>query len=111
MDLEFECVECGAPFHVGIDAEAPADLETKEHITRADCEGATMNCPHCGFLHLVQRGKAVSFHAEMHARHGDRWPADGAGTAYVEIEAPPMPIGACASCSGCSECLGSSGRN
>lgn len=55
--------------------------------TLAMCEGATMDCPHpsCGALLLVKDGKAVEFHEEMSTQTNGRWPADGAGTSFIEF--------------------------
>jgi len=56
-----------------------------ESITVAECEGATLDCNKCDALLLVKDGAAVDFHVEINKRTEGRWPADGAGTGYVEI--------------------------
>lgn len=48
--------------------------------------GATVDCTVCGKLLMLQVAlvKGVDFHKELNRRNPD-WPADGAGTGWVEV--------------------------
>lgn len=50
---------------------------------KKDANG-TVDC-YCGTMLLVKRGRARNFHQAMHEQTNGRWPADGAGTGYIEF--------------------------
>lgn len=47
-------------------------------------KGATLNCPKCGSLLLIEDGKIYDFHKRLHERDS-RWPIDGKGTYSAQI--------------------------
>jgi uncharacterized protein YbaR (Trm112 family) len=48
-------------------------------------EGATLDCYHCNAILLIRNGIPVDFHKTLH-EEDSRWPENGNGTAYVELE-------------------------
>jgi len=68
--IKITCPTCGVRF----------SLPNIEKKRRAN---GVVDC-YCGELLLVKRGRAKNFHREMN-KQDNRWPADGKGTAYVEL--------------------------
>lgn len=68
----FKCPTCHNTFRV-------SSLRDHRHGDDSTCD-----CPHCGELILIVKGKARKFHREMH-KTDPVWPKDGRGTGWIEI--------------------------
>lgn len=73
--LKYKCKVCGGTF-------SSPHVKTKGDMIKYD--GATMDCPHCGFIYMVKKGKLVDFNKELH-KTCPEWPEDGKGTGYIEL--------------------------
>jgi hypothetical protein len=51
------------------------------------CANCTTDCPHCGGLILIEDRKLYDFHKHLNETSGGMWPADGANTYSVAVEA------------------------
>lgn len=66
----FKCRNCGKSFRV------PCLRDQRQG------DGSTTDCPHCGELLIIKKGKTKKFHKWMHEAD-PRWPKDGEGTGCI----------------------------
>jgi hypothetical protein len=71
-EIQLLCPKCQKSFRV------------PDCFTRGDCEGCTMDCPHCQALLIMDKGIVKDFHQKLHDED-PRWPADGKGAGYLEL--------------------------
>jgi DNA-directed RNA polymerase subunit RPC12/RpoP len=71
--MQFICTECNKSFYT--------DINNNELMNIS----ATLNCPHCDALLLLEKGNIYNFHKVMHEQIPE-WPEDGNGTNFIAIQ-------------------------
>ena len=68
--IKLVCVECNSEFDVNCNSIKEA-------------EGATVDCPSCNKLLVIDNGKILDFHKFIN-KTSPEWPKDGKGTNYIQ---------------------------
>ncbi len=74
--LKLTCSECSNDIKI----------TSREVHEASEIEGCTFDCAHCGALLVMNQGEVKSLH-KMLSVECPGWPADGAGTGFIEMGA------------------------